>query len=66
MIPRRIFGILMVIAAAAGIIFSLIGQIEIWQYRLVVTKSVIDNLALVDQTLNTAQTASITTTFPVE
>ena len=55
MILRRIFGILMVIAAGAGIIFSLIGQIEIWRYRPVVTKTVVDNLALVDQTLNTTQ-----------
>jgi len=45
----------MVIAAAAGIIFSLIGQIEIWHYRPVVTKTVINNLALVDQTLSTTQ-----------
>jgi hypothetical protein len=55
MILRRIFGILLVIAAAAGIIFSLFGQIEIWRYRPVVTKTVIDNLALVDQTLTTTQ-----------
>ena len=55
MILRRLFGILMVIAAAAGIIFSLIGQIEIWHYRPAVTKSVIDNLVLAGQTLNTTQ-----------
>ncbi len=52
---KRIFGFLMVIAAGAGIIFSLIGQIEIWRYRPAVTKTVVDNLALVDQTLNTTQ-----------
>jgi hypothetical protein len=55
MILRRIVGFLLVIAAVAGIIFSLIGLIEIWHYRPVVTKTVIDNLALGDQALSTTQ-----------
>jgi hypothetical protein len=55
MILRRIVGFLLVIAAAAGIIFSLVSLIEIWRYRPLVTKTVIDNLALFDQTLNTTQ-----------
>jgi hypothetical protein len=55
MILRRIIGILLVLAAVAGIIFSLIGLIEIWRYRPVVTKTVIDNLALGDQALSTTQ-----------
>jgi hypothetical protein len=55
MILRKIVGILLMIAAVAGIIFSLVGQIEIWRYRPVVAKKVIDNLALVDQALNTSQ-----------
>ena len=55
MILRRMVGILFVIAAVAGIIFSLIGLVEIWRYRPVVTKTVIDNLALVDQALGTTQ-----------
>jgi len=55
MILRKIVGILMMIAAVAGIIFSLIGQFEIWRYRPVVTKKVIDNLALVNQALNSSQ-----------
>ncbi|HEY5156930.1 MAG TPA: hypothetical protein VII93_03070 [Anaerolineales bacterium] len=55
MILRRIVGILLIIAAVAGIIFSLIGLIEIWRYRPVVTKTVIDTLAFIDQTLNTTQ-----------
>jgi hypothetical protein len=55
MILRRIVGFLLVIAAAAGIIFSLIGLIEIWRYRPVVTKIVTDNLALGDQALSTTQ-----------
>jgi hypothetical protein len=52
---KRIVGILLVIAAVAGIIFSLLGEIAIWRYRPVVTKKVTDNLALVDQALNTSQ-----------
>jgi hypothetical protein len=55
MILRRIVGILLVIAASAGIIFSLVGLVEVWRYRPIVTKTVIDNLALVDQSLNTTQ-----------
>ena len=55
MLLRKIVGILLVIAAAAGILFSLIGLIEIWRYRPVVTKAVVENLALVDQSLNTTQ-----------
>jgi hypothetical protein len=55
MFLRRIVGILLVIAAVAGIIFSSIGLVEIWRYRPVVTKTVIDNLALADQALNTTQ-----------
>ena len=55
MILRKIIGILLVIAAGAGIIFSLVSLIEIWRYRPVATKTVVDNLALVDQALNTTQ-----------
>ena len=52
---RRIIGILLVIAAVAGIIFSLIGLVELWRYRPVVAKTVIDNLASCDQALSTTQ-----------
>jgi hypothetical protein len=45
----------MVIAAVAGIIFSLVGLVEVWRFRPIVTKAVNDNLALVDQSLNTTQ-----------
>ena len=55
MILRRIVGILLVIASAAGIIFSLVGLVEVWHFRPVVTKTINDNLALVDQSLNTTQ-----------
>jgi hypothetical protein len=52
---RRILGFLLIIAAVAGIIFSLFSLVEIWRYRPVVTKTVIDNLALGDQALSTTQ-----------
>jgi len=55
MIPRRLFGFLFVIAAAAGVVFSVVGLIEIWRYRPVVTQTVTDNLALVHQALGTTQ-----------
>jgi len=55
MIIRRMVGILLILAAVAGIIFSLVGLIEIWRYRPVVTKIVINNLALSDQALGTTQ-----------
>ena len=55
MILRRFVGFLLVIAAVAGIIFSLAGLIEVWRYRPVVTKTVIDDLALGGQALGTTQ-----------
>ena len=55
MILRRLVGFLLILAAAAGIIFSAVGLIEIWRYRPAVTKTVTDNLTLFDQTLNTTQ-----------
>jgi hypothetical protein len=55
MFLRRIVGFLLVIAAVAGIIFSLTGLVELWRYRPVVTKTVIDDLALIDQALGTTQ-----------
>ena len=55
MFLRRMIGILFVLAAVAGIIFSLVGLVETWRYRPVVTKIVTDNLALVDRALSTTQ-----------
>jgi len=55
MILRRLVGFLLVTAAAAGIIFSLTGLVEIWRYRPVVTKTVDDDLMLIDQALGTTQ-----------
>lgn len=52
---RRLFGFLVIMAAAAGFIFSVVGLFEIWRYRPVVTQTVIDTLALFDQTLTTTQ-----------
>jgi hypothetical protein len=57
MIMKRIIGILLIIGAVGGTLFSLTGLVELWRYRPVVTKSVVDNLALVDQTLSTTQQA---------
>ena len=55
MILKRLVGFLLVVAAVAGIIFSLIGLIGIWRYRPVVTQTVLDNLALSDRALSTTQ-----------
>jgi len=57
MILKRIIGILLIIGAVGGILFSLISLVELWRIRPVVTKSLVDNLALVDQTLTTTQDA---------
>jgi len=55
MILRRFVGILFILAAVAGIIFSLLGLVGIWRYRAVVTQTVLNNLALSDQALGTTQ-----------
>lgn len=52
---RRQLGFLFVIAAVAGMIFSIIGLVQIWRYEQVVTQTVVDNLELVDQALNATQ-----------
>jgi hypothetical protein len=52
---RRLTGIVFIVAAAAGVIFSVVGLIEVWRYRPVVTQTVTDNLAVFDQTLNTTE-----------
>jgi hypothetical protein len=50
---RKVIGLLLIIAAVAGIIFSVYGLIQVWRIRPAVTQTVTDNLALFDQTLNT-------------
>jgi len=57
MMIKRIIGLLLIIGAVGGILFSLTGLYEVWRFRPAVTKSVVDNLALVDQTLSTTQQA---------
>jgi hypothetical protein len=57
MMIKRLIGFLLIIGAVGGILFSLIGLVELWRYRPMVTKNVVDNLALVDQTLSTTQQA---------
>ena len=55
MILRRLFGFLLMFAAAAGFIFSVVSLFEIWRIRPVVTQTVVDTMALLDQALNTTQ-----------
>ena len=55
MFLRRLVGLLLILAAVAGIIFSVVGLIEVWRYRPGVTQYVTDNLTVVDQALNTTQ-----------
>ena len=52
---NRIIGILLIAAAVAGTIFSLFGLFEVWYYRPVLTQNVVENLALLDQTLKSTQ-----------
>jgi len=63
---RKQLGFLFVIAAVAGIIFSIISLIQIWRYEQVVADTVVDNLALVDQTLNATQDGLTTVNDLVE
>jgi hypothetical protein len=57
MILKRIIGIVLIIGAVAGTLLSLTGLVELWRVKPVVAKSVVANLALVDQTLSTTQQA---------
>jgi hypothetical protein len=52
---KKLVGYLFISAAVIGVIFSLVGLIEIWRYRPVVMRTVKDSLALFDQTLTTTQ-----------
>jgi uncharacterized phage infection (PIP) family protein YhgE len=53
MIFRRLISFLFIIAAAAGILFSVVGLVAIWCYRPGVIKTATDTLAWFDQTLDT-------------
>ena len=55
MFLRRLVGFLFIVAAVAGIGFSVVGIMDIWRYRPTVTQTVTDNLALFDRTLITTQ-----------
>jgi len=50
---RKLVGFLLLIAAVAGILFSVYGLVQVWRIRPMVTQTVTDNLTLFDQTLNT-------------
>ncbi len=52
---RKLFGFLLLVAAVAGIIFSIFGVVEVWRYRPILTQTVGDNLAVLDQTLSTTE-----------
>jgi hypothetical protein len=52
---KRLFGLLLVITAAAAMIFSVLGLFEIWSYQPKVTQTVADTLASLDQALTTTQ-----------
>jgi hypothetical protein len=55
MAVKKFIGYLLILAAAGGIIFSLAGLVFIWSYKPVLTRSVKENLALVDQSLGSTQ-----------
>jgi methyl-accepting chemotaxis protein len=52
---RRLFGFLLIVAAVPGIIFSIFGVVEVWRVKPIVTKTVGDNLVVLDQTLRTTE-----------
>ena len=52
---RRLIGIVFIIAAVAGMVFSALGLIQVWRLRPIVTQTVSYNLNLFDQTLATTQ-----------
>ncbi len=52
---KRLFGFLLIFAAAMGFIFSVVGIVEIWRYRPVVEQNASETLALSDQTLIATQ-----------
>jgi hypothetical protein len=48
-------GFLLIMAAVAGFIFSIVGLFAVWRYQSVATQRVMDTLVLFDQTLTTTQ-----------
>jgi hypothetical protein len=52
---RKLLGLLLMVAAVAGIIFCIIGLIGVWQIKPTLTQTVSENLALLDDTLIATQ-----------
>ncbi len=52
---RRLLGVLFIAAAAAGLVFSVVGLVEVWRYRPVVTQKVVETLTVFDRALNTTR-----------
>ncbi len=55
MFLKRLFGLLLIFAAAAGLIFSVVGILAIWHYKPIAQQKTTETLALLDQTLTTTQ-----------
>ncbi len=55
LVLKRLFGLLLIFAAAAGFIFSVVGIAEIWRYKPVVEQKTSETLALGNQMLSTTQ-----------
>jgi septal ring factor EnvC (AmiA/AmiB activator) len=52
---KRVLGYIFVIAAGAGILFSLFGLVEIWRVKTMLAKNVGENLALAGQALSNTE-----------
>jgi hypothetical protein len=53
--PKRLLGPIFVVAAVIGIAFSVFGLVEVWRLKPTLTQSVVENLALIGQTLSTTE-----------
>lgn len=52
---RKLLGLFLIVAAAAGIIFCIFCLFEIWQVKPALTQTVSDNLTLLDETLGATE-----------
>ncbi len=52
---RRYFGVLLMIAAVAGLVLSIIGLVAIWRFRPALTQTVLEGLSTAEQTLAATQ-----------
>jgi hypothetical protein len=55
MAPKKIIGILLIIAAAAGMLFSVAGIVAVWQVQPRLVSVVNENLALIKQSLDATE-----------